>query len=95
MYGAAWATTIAYAMEALAAFALAQRIFALPYSALEILAGMAVACGALCLTQFSWMPVWRAPVLVLSVVIALGLLALIGRRDLQSGFIALQNARKK
>jgi len=95
MYGAAWATTIAYGVEALAAFILAQRVFALPYSALEILAGMSVAGGALCLTQFSWLPAWQGPMLVLSAVVAIGLLALIGRRDLQSGFIAMQNARRK
>src|SRR5271156_6162480 len=94
MYGAAWATTIAYGVEALAAFILAQRVFALPYSALEILAGMSVAGGALCLTQFSWLPAWQGPMLVLSAVVAIGLLAIVGRRDLQSAFIVTRKGGK-
>ena len=94
MYGAAWATTIAYAVEALAAFVLAQRVFALPYSVLEILAGIAVAAGALCMTQYSLMPAWQGFLLVLALMAAIGLLALIGRRDLRSAFLAIQNSRR-
>jgi peptidoglycan biosynthesis protein MviN/MurJ (putative lipid II flippase) len=95
MYGAAWATTIANAIEALGAFTLAQRFFALFYRVPEILAGFAVAGGALWLTQLAWMLRWQGLLLVVSAVVTLGLLALIGRRDLQSALIAIRNARKR
>jgi O-antigen/teichoic acid export membrane protein len=95
MYGAAWATTIAYAVEAVGAFILAQRFFTLSYRVPEILAGIAVAGGALWLTQSAWMPSWQGPLLVSSAVLALGLLALIGRRDLQSAFMVIRNTRKR
>jgi O-antigen/teichoic acid export membrane protein len=95
MCGAAWATTIAYGVEALGAFTLAQRFFALPYRMSEILAGFAVAGGALWLTQLAWMLRWQGLLLVFSAVVTLGLLALIGRRDLQSALIATRNGRKR
>jgi len=90
MYGAAWATTIAYGVEAIGAFALAQRFFPLPYRVAEILAGIAVAGGALWLTQLVWMALWQGLLFALAAVPALALLALIGRRDLQSALIAMR-----
>jgi len=95
MYGAAAATTLAYAVEAIGAFLLAQRFFTLPYRVPEILAGIAVACGALWLTQLTWMQEWHGFVLVFCTIIALGLLALIGRRDLQQVLTTLRLNTKK
>lgn len=95
MYGAAWATTIAYAVEAAGAFLLAQRFFPLPWRLPEILAGLAVASGALWLTQSAWLPRWHALLPAVASLPALGLLALIGRRDLQSALAAAHNARKR
>jgi O-antigen/teichoic acid export membrane protein len=92
MYGAAWATTIAYGVEAAAAFFLAQSFFTLPYRVHELLAGIAVASGALWLTQLAWTP---GLLLALAPVVALGLLALIGRRDLQSVFLLMRSARDR
>ncbi len=90
MYGAAWATTIAYGVEAIGAFALAQRFFPLPYRVAQILAGIAVAGGALWLTQLALMARWHGLLFALAAVPALALLALIGRRDLQSALIAMR-----
>jgi len=95
MYGAAWATTIAYGVEAIGAFALAQRFFSLPYRMPEILAGIVVAGGALWLTQLAWMQKERGLFLAISAVLAIGLLALIGRRDLQRTLVAIRNARRR
>src|SRR5271155_1325881 len=94
MYGAAWATTIAYGVEAVGAFTLAQRFFALSYRVPEILAGIAVAGGALWLTQLACMPKWQGLLLSVAAIPALGLLAIIGRRDLQSAFIVMRKGRK-
>jgi O-antigen/teichoic acid export membrane protein len=49
--GAAWATLAAYAVEAAAVFALAQRVFRLDYRALEMIVALAVFCAALAATQ--------------------------------------------
>lgn len=91
MYGAAWATMLAYAIEAAGAFVMAQRFFMLPYRVLEILAGIAVAGGALWLTQLAWMQQRQGFILVICVFPAFGLLALMGRHDLRGAFTALQN----
>lgn len=95
MYGAAWATTLAYAVEALGAFLLAQRFFSLPYRLPEIFATMAVACGALWLTQWTWMQQSHGLLLTPCTIIALGLLALIGRRDLQQTLVTVRMRSKK
>jgi O-antigen/teichoic acid export membrane protein len=95
MYGAAWATTMAYAVEALFAFLLAQRFFALSYRVTEIFSGFAVAGGALWLTQLPSMLRWQGLLLVFFAVVALGLLALIGRRDLLSAFTIIRTTRKR
>lgn len=95
MYGAAWATTLAYTVEAVGAFVLAQRFFPLPYHLPEILAGIAVACATLWLTQLAWMQRWHGLLLALCAIIALGLLALIGRRDLQQALATVRMRFKK
>lgn len=90
MHGAAWATTIAYAVEALGVFFLAQNFFTLPYRVSEILAALAVSCGALWLTQSSYMEQWRGLALAPVAVLALALLALIAKRDLRTAVMALR-----
>ena len=95
MDGAAWATTIAYGVEAIGAFLLAQRFFALSYRVSEILASTAVASGALWLTQSAWALNWYGLLLVLCTVLTLALLVVIGRRDLREVFIVLRSARKR
>jgi O-antigen/teichoic acid export membrane protein len=95
MYGAAWATTIAYGVEAVGAFALAQRFFALHYQVPKILGGIVIAGGALWLTQLAWMQKEQGFLLAACSLLALGMLALIGRRDLESALIAIRNARRR
>jgi O-antigen/teichoic acid export membrane protein len=94
IYGAAWATTIAYAVEAAGAFLLAQRLFSLPYRLPEMMAGLAIAGGALWLTQIAWAPKGQGALLIVALVPALGLLALLGRSDLQNALAAMRGTRK-
>jgi O-antigen/teichoic acid export membrane protein len=98
MYGAAWATTLAYGVEALGAYIFAQRFFPLPYRVMEILAGLAIAGAALWLTQSAW--IFRGngfTSLILTVVLTvatLGLLAIVGRRDIRAAVTAIWKVRK-
>ena len=94
MDGAAWATTIAYGIEAVGAFLLAQRFFALPYRVSEIVAGTVVACGALWLTQSALVLKWYGLLPAFWAVLALALLLILGRHDLREVLIILQNARR-
>jgi O-antigen/teichoic acid export membrane protein len=94
MDGAAWATTIAYGVEAIGAFLLAQHFFALSYRVSEILAATSIAFGALYLTQSAWALRGYSLLLVVCTIPTLALLALIGRHDLREAFILLRNARK-
>jgi bifunctional non-homologous end joining protein LigD len=91
MYGAAWATTIAYAIEAAGAFVLAQRLFTLPYRIGKILAGVAVVGGALGLTQAPSAGKAREVLIGAAVFPALGLLALLGSRNLRSAMVLLRS----
>jgi O-antigen/teichoic acid export membrane protein len=91
MFGAAWATTIAYAVEAAGAFVLAQCFFALPYRVAKILVGLVVALGALGLTQVTFVGVGQDVLMCLAVIPALGLLALLGWRDLRSAIGLLRH----
>lgn len=93
IYGAAWATTLAYAVEAAGAFLLAQRSFPLLYRVPEILAGIAVAGGALWFTQWTWAPKWQGLAMITALILALGMLALLGRHDLQSAFLIMRAKR--
>lgn len=81
MYGAAWATTAAYALEALLMFVYAQRIYRLHYRRLAILAGIAVLAAVVAATQLlSALPA-RGWLLAVTFVVAVALLALLGGRD--------------
>jgi len=54
MYGAAYATLVAYGAEALVMYFYAQRIFFLPYDWRRMFAALALLAIALGLSQFSW-----------------------------------------
>jgi O-antigen/teichoic acid export membrane protein len=95
MDGAAWATTVAYGVEAIGTFLLAQRFFALSYRVPEILSGTVVASGALYLTQSAWALRWYGLLLFLCTILTLPLLLVIGRHDLREVFFVLRNARKR
>ena len=95
MDGAAWATTIAYGVEAIGAFVLAQHVFALSYRVHEILSGTLVASGALWLTQSAWAVRWYGLLLAACALLTLALLLAIGRHDLREVFIVLRNARAR
>jgi O-antigen/teichoic acid export membrane protein len=94
MVGAAWATTLAYAVEAIGAYILAQRFFALPYRLAEISAVVVIACGCLLFTQSTWASKWHGSILALAIFPALGLVALVGKRDFQKAFVAIGKARQ-
>ncbi len=93
MYGAAWATFIAYACEALCAFAIAQRLFALPYRLGEIVPAVAICGGALWLTQTSWAVAQQWWAALTGLIMTLLVLALIGRKDLWLAFEAFRRMR--
>jgi O-antigen/teichoic acid export membrane protein len=54
MYGAAYATLVAYAVEALLTYLYAQRVFFLPYEWTRIFAALALLALTLGLSQFNW-----------------------------------------
>jgi O-antigen/teichoic acid export membrane protein len=82
MYGAAWATTVAYAVEGLLMYAYAQRVYALPARGRRLLIVVGVFCALLAITQFS-LPV-RMQTLATVAACALGLTLFwgMGRGDL-------------
>jgi O-antigen/teichoic acid export membrane protein len=86
MYGAAWATLIAYACEAFCAFAIAQTFFSLPYSPVEIASSLAVCGSALWFTQTRWSSVQHWELVPGGLVVSMVLLGLIGRRDIMAVF---------
>lgn len=90
MYGAAWATTLAYGIEAVIAYFFAQRFFHLVYNPSEIFAAASVCAGALWITQLPpaassrvWLPIGGT-------LVSWGLLAAIGRRDLRLAYNRLR-----
>ncbi|HYX69144.1 MAG TPA: oligosaccharide flippase family protein [Terriglobales bacterium] len=78
MYGAAYATTAAYALEAVLMYIYAQRIFPLPYDRWRMLAALAVFGGALALTQRAWPLSLRPWVMLAALAAGWGLLRLVG-----------------
>ena len=53
MYGAAWATTVAYAVEGLMMYVYAQRVYALPVKGRRLLMVVGIFCALLAVTQLS------------------------------------------
>ncbi len=56
MYGAAWATVAAYALEALVMYFYVQRVFPVPYHVAKVLLALAVFTVTLAATQHDWGP---------------------------------------
>jgi Na+-driven multidrug efflux pump len=54
MFGAAWATVVGYAVEALMMYFYAQRVFKLPYKGWRMVVDMGIFAGVLWVTQMSW-----------------------------------------
>lgn len=91
MYGAAWATTIAYGVEAVAAYVIAQHFFPLPYRLRETISALALSGAALWMTQSGLIGRWHGLLLVLYLGLIFVLLVLIGGRDLRMTFQAIHN----
>lgn len=82
MYGAAWATTAAYALEALMMYVYAQRVYLLPVKRTKIIVIIGVFCWQLAVTQIRFRTGAQTLVECSSCVFGLLLLWMIGRRDL-------------
>lgn len=95
MTGAAWATTIAYALEALVAYFFAQRFFVLPYRLPEIFFALTISGASVWLTQSIWVSRWNGIVPAICIIPTLGTLVLIGKRDFKTIINAIQKARKR
>jgi O-antigen/teichoic acid export membrane protein len=82
MLGAAWATTVAYAIEGSAMYLYAQRVYALPVNPRRLALVTATFCLFLLITQLSLPPIAQA--LTVGVACAVALLALwgMGRNEL-------------
>jgi O-antigen/teichoic acid export membrane protein len=87
MYGAAAATLIGYALEALVMYLWAQRAYRLRYDLPRLLAAMAIFVGVLVLTQVRWSPQHIANFTIAAGLASFLLLGLLGRHSLQQ-FIA-------
>jgi O-antigen/teichoic acid export membrane protein len=84
MYGAAWATTVAYAVEGLLMYVYAQRVYALPVKGRRLLIVVGVLCGLLAITQLSLPDGMQTLATVAACVLSLTLFLGMGRRDLVS-----------
>jgi O-antigen/teichoic acid export membrane protein len=82
MYGAAWATTVAYAMEGLLMYAYAQRVYALPAKGRRLLIVVGVFCALLVITQFSLPARMQTLATVVACALGLTLFWRMGRGDL-------------
>jgi O-antigen/teichoic acid export membrane protein len=84
MYGAAWATTVAYAVESLLMYMYAQRVYMLPVKGRRLLIVVGVFCGLLAITQLSLPAGIQTPATVAACVLSLTLFLGMGRADLVS-----------
>ena len=78
MYGAAYATMIAYVVEALVMYLLAQRTFRLNYHLPRVFVAVAIFAAALTVTQIRWSPSRRPIAMAGMLVVSFGLLSIIG-----------------
>ena len=78
MYGAAYATLVAYVVEVLVMYLLAQQVFRLSYDLPRTLAAMGVFAVALAFTQIHWTPAHRPLAMAMAVIGSLGLLYALG-----------------
>ena len=84
MYGAACATTVAYAVESLLMYLYAQRVYALPVRGRRLLMVVGVFCGLLAITQISLPAGMETPAMVGACALSLTLFWRMGRGDLVS-----------
>jgi O-antigen/teichoic acid export membrane protein len=89
MYGAAWATTAAYGLEALGMYWCAQRAYRLPYQISHMLMALMTLSFVLAVSQRAWPAPARIPVLAVTLVGGIGFLGLLGREDLRQGVAVL------
>lgn len=82
MYGAAWATTVAYALEALMMYFYAQRVYPLSVKGARLLLVIGIFCAFLLITQQRGQTGTRMLVEGGSCALSLLLLWIMGRRDL-------------
>jgi O-antigen/teichoic acid export membrane protein len=85
MYGAGCATLIAYVVEALVMYRLAQQAHRLHYDLPCIFAAMAIFAGVLVVTQIHWSASQQVMFTILAAVVSLGLLATLGVK--RAGFM--------
>jgi O-antigen/teichoic acid export membrane protein len=78
MYGAAYATLVAYVIEALVMYVLAQRIFRLEYDPPRTFAAIGVFAAVLAVTQMHWNPSLRPYAMAGTVIVSFGLLTALG-----------------
>ncbi len=83
MYGAAYATTAAYVIEAGMIYVYAQRVYPLAVSRSRLATALAIFCGVLWVTQAQWQR-WRVAIFGLTLVASLLLILLTGRNDIAS-----------
>ena len=84
MYGAAWATTVAYALEGWLMYAYAQRVYALPVKGRRLLIVLGVFGGLLAITQLSLPNGLQTLATVAACALSLTLFFSMGRGDLVS-----------
>lgn len=89
MYGAAYATAAAYAIEALLLYVYAQRVYRLVFSKTRLAAALTIFGAALWITQVRWQN-WQSLIFGLTLLVSLSLIALIGRNELTSLFGSLR-----
>ena len=83
MYGAAYATTAAYVIEAALMYIYARRVYPLAFSRLRLAAALAIFGGVLWVTQVQWQS-WRLAIFGLTLLISLSLIAVMGRNEFVS-----------
>lgn len=81
MYGAAWATAAAYALEAAVMYSYGQRVHPLRYRARALVLAIAVLLGGVAATQAAFDPAHRPFWMLAVVLIGWTLLGLLGGRD--------------
>jgi O-antigen/teichoic acid export membrane protein len=83
MFGAAWATAVGYAVEALLMYFYAQRVYHLPYKGWRMVLDMTIFSGILWATQVPWSLTSRPLIISAVLIAAILLLILSAGRDFQ------------
>lgn len=83
MYGAAYATMVAYMIAAALIYIYAQRVYPLAFSRIRLALVLAIFGGVLWVMQVHWQG-WRLPILGLTLVSSISLIVVMGRNELAS-----------